>query len=178
MNRELQANTRKTGIQLTAVLLIFTLLGIAFALMVRKEQSLIKQRASHRKIVANLPILEEDTRLIRQQLTNFRQLMPEDGARRSAELLVFSRIDQILSTFPQGVATVSGLEKKEGRASLTFSIKFPLQNYAQVINGFGKMQTETFPFVTVNKVTVDGTKNGQLSIDGSVIMPLSTEGGS
>lgn len=175
---DLQSNTRKTGIQLAAILLIFTLLGVSLALIIRKEQSLIKQREYHRKIVANLPKIEEDTRRIREQLSNFRQLMPESNSRRSPEMLVFSRLDQITATFPQGLMTISGLEKKDGRASVSFSIKFPLQSYTQTINTFGKLQTETFPFVTMNKVAIDGTKSGLLSIDGSVIMPLPAEGGS
>ena len=175
MIQELRSNTRRTGIQLIIILAIFTLLGATLAVMIRKEQSLIKLRASHRTIAANLPRMAEDIRLLHEQVANFRLLTPARGAGRSVELLLFSRLDQVKNTIPSSLMTVTALEKKDGKASVTFSLKLPLQSYTTAINSIGRLQTETFPFVVVNRIGLDAA-TGQFSIDGSVIMPLTAEG--
>lgn len=176
MIQELRNNTRRTGIQLIIVLVLFMLLGVTLAVMIRKEQSLVKLRTSHRSITANLPVMEEDTRRIREQMANFRRLIPAENGGRSLELLVFSRLDQVKAALPQSTMTVFPLEKKDGNASVAFSLKVPIQNYATAINIVGRLQTETFPFVIINRVALDAVNSGQFSIDGSVVMPLAAEG--
>lgn len=176
MTQELRDNTRRTGVRLIIILVIFTLLGTTLAVMIRKEQSLRSLRTSHRTITVNLPRMAEDIRLLREQVSNFRLLTSAQGSGRSVELLLFSRLDQIKSSLPVTQMTVAALDRKDGKASVSFSLKLPLQSYATVLNGIGRLQTETFPFVVINKAGLDASATGQFSIDGSVIMPLTAEG--
>ncbi|CAH2032359.1 hypothetical protein [Trichlorobacter ammonificans] len=176
MNAALLARTRQASRHLIVLLALCTLLGILLAVMVRTEQSLARLKVSHRTIVANLPRMVEDTRLMQEQIANFRQLVPAGGGERSTELLLFSRLDQIKAALNSGEMTVSALEKKDGSASIGFSLKLPLPSYPTVINALGRLQTETFPFVVVTKVVVDGNGAGQFTVDGSVLMPLAAGG--
>lgn len=176
MMTELKKRTRAGNIRLMIVTVIFMLSGVVLAVMIRKEQSLKKLQASHRTIVANLPRMVEDTRLLREQVQNFRRLVPPATGGISTELLLFSRLDQIKAALPSAVMTASNLEKKDGVASVGFSLKIPLPVYPTAINSIGRLQTETFPFVVINKVSVDALAAGQFSVDGSVTMPLAAEG--
>lgn len=177
MIKELKERTRAAGIRLIIVMILFMLLGIVLAVMIRKEQSLQRMLASHRAIAANLPRMIEDTRQMREQVQNFRRLVPPANGGRSAELLLFSRLDQIKTALPSAVMTVSNLENKDGAASVGFSLKMPLKAYAAAIDSLGRLQTETFPFVVINKVTLDALTTGQFSVEGTVTMPLAAEGG-
>jgi hypothetical protein len=172
----LKKRTRASSIRLIIVMVLFMLSGSLLAVMIRKEQVLKKEQAVHRTIVANLPRMAEDTRQLRRQVQNFRRLVPDASGGRSTELLLLSRLDQVKAALPTAVMTASNLEKKDGAASVGFSLKMPLQEYATAINSIGRLQTETFPFVVIKKVSLDALAAGQLSVDGVVLLPLAAEG--
>lgn len=172
MTKTLKTRNRQLAIRFTVTLLIFILLGSALALTLRKVQSQRQLLTLHTKILANLPLMQTETTNLRQQVAAFRQALPPGLGSRSADLLLYARVDQIKSVLQPSEMTVTGPESKDGVQTLVFTLKVPLARYSALVNDMGQLQTELFPFVDFREISLaPSPSDTSIVVVGNVLLP-------
>lgn len=173
----LRKHNRRLALRLALALLVFVVLGVVCALLLRAVQARQALREQHTSILANLPRMQAETATIHQQMAAFRRTMPADLGNRSPELSLYSRLDEIKRTLQPSEMTVAAPERKDGLLSIGFNLKLPLTRYSGLINGMGQLQTTLVPFVDFRELALDAkTAEGAITITGSVILPTLSEG--
>lgn len=168
----LQTRNRQLALRLALTLLIFTLLATTLSLLVRKVQSQRQLVALHTKILTNLPLMQRETTSLQQQVTAFRQALPAELTTRSAELMLYSRLDEIKSTLQPSEMTVTAPESKDGLQTIGFNLKVPFARYNQLVNAMGQLQTRLIPFADFNELSMSPTTTeGSIVVNGSVVLP-------
>lgn len=171
MMAQMQRRTTILAIRLSATVLLVALLGSALALLIRKEQSLITMLGYRNKIKHNLIAMRDNSRLLTEQITAFRQQIKTDHLQRSAEMQLFLRLDQINTDLKPLEMNVTPVESKDGAHSIGFTIKLPTSSYEASINTMGRLQTRLFPFVTFKGASFSATPGTDFTVEGAVFMP-------
>ncbi len=168
----LENRNRSLLLRLTALLLCVALLGTALALLLRKEQAQRRLAALHGRILTNLPLMAAETANLQREVTAFRQGLPGTLDRRSPDLLLYTRLDQIKALLQPSEMTITGVETGNGRKTISFNLKVPAARYSALVNGMGQLQTELFPFVEFREITLNPTAtDSSIALSGRVLLP-------
>lgn len=172
MNTTLQIRNRQLAARFIMTLVLFILLSSTLALILRKVQAQRQLLTLHTSILANLPLMQAETVNLRQQVAAFRRALPAGLGSRSADLLLYARLDQIKSVLQPGEMTVTGPETKDGVQTLVFNLKVPMSRYSSLVNGMGQLQTELFPFVDFREITLaPSLSDTSIVVVGNVLLP-------
>ena len=168
MITEMHAHTRRQAIRLGLVMALFLILASSLAILLRYRQMLETALDQHGTIRRNLTQMRLETTAIRDVIASFRRLLPNGHGKHSAELLLYSRLDDIKSRLPAGEMVVRTPETKEGVLTLEFAFKpATAVSYSAMINTLGLLEQQIDPFVSINKVSLEGStkeKPGPLTI--------------
>ena len=179
MNNAMTGYTRQLSTKLAIVLACFTVLACAAAALARYNQGLDQMLVKKRNIKSNLERLLASTIEIRNSNESFRRALPPGYGSRSAELLMFAKMDEIKNMLKPSEIQVKPVENKEGSLSVEFSLKIKNPAYTGLVNSLGQLETSMFPFVSVRSVsietsTADLSDSTLITIEGAVLMPAPT----
>jgi len=167
MTSDMQTHTRRLAIRLALVITLFAVLSISLAILLRYREALNTLLTNHQVIRRNLAQMRMATVEISDTIAGFKRLLPNGHDRTSAEMLLFTRLDEVKTRLPSGEITVKPLETKEGQLSLEFSYKPAIPSYTGLLNTLGQLELSILPFVTIRKVTLENPvteKPGPLAI--------------
>lgn len=171
MMTQMHRRTKSLALRMSAVMLLVALLGVSLALLIRKEQSLDESLGYRVKITNNLSLMRADTRLLKEQLAVFHQQLRPDAQRRSSDMQLFLRLDQIKETLKPIEMNVTPVESKDGTTSVGFTLKLPLASYETAVNAMGRLQSEHSPFVLFKVASFNAMPGTDFTVEGSVFMP-------
>lgn len=93
---------------------------------------------------------------------------------------LFNRLDQLKQQLHPQSTVVSALEKKPEGSQIKFSLKLSAtNNYQDKINILGQLETEIFPFIIIDSLSLHKTTAGlqqapTLAVEGSIFLPNQT----
>lgn len=150
---------------------------IASVIMIGKyEKSLSETISRIAAIKANAARLDEYIRQMDSAIKRIDNILPPDYNSKTHRDLMLLALDGIKSTFKGSEITVSNFEEKSGEMSLPVAIKFPVENYAEMVNRIGYLQSLRLPDFTIRKAVIEKTSDRTYSgiicsIEGLLHMP-------
>lgn len=162
--------------------LVFTMLLNSLAMLVHYEQSARAASASLSRLGEKLSQMRIATVEMKQALADFRGLLPSGYGSKTANAMLYERVDDLKMFFPKAVMTISIPTEQSGGASLPFIVKAVNANYGDFLTGLASAQARTFPFVLIDKVSIgyeQSSKGGlECTLVGTIMMPnYSNNGG-
>lgn len=176
MNDSMKQHTGRLTIRAVIAISLFTLLAISLAAMCRYRESLEKMMVNHRKIRQNLTKMRFSTLEQRNTITNFKRLLPPGYNNKSAEALIYFRLDEVKTHLPYGELTIKPLEIREGMLAMDFSYKQVNPPYTSILNTLGQLETAVLPFVKYQEFIIkaaskDNNYKQTLIVNGSILTP-------
>lgn len=168
---QMRQYSTKQALRLTAILTLVLLLGSSLALITRKKQSLDEMLRYHTRIKSNLIAMQDNTRRIKKQMSDFRTQLKLDEQRHSKEVQLFQRLDQIKSAVQPTEMLVTAIETKDAASSIGFTLKLPYERYEAGVNAMGQLQTESLPLVSFNEASLSSSAGNEITITGTVLLP-------
>ncbi|HXE96014.1 MAG TPA: hypothetical protein VN642_06395 [Dongiaceae bacterium] len=178
MNNAMSSHTQRLATKLAFAIVLFVTVSTALAVLSRYRQNLAVIDTQHRMIPGKLDLMRRVTAEEREAITRFKQLLPPDYGANSPEWFIYSRLDEIKSRFALQDMTVGEIQTKDGARTAHFSMKIPHSDYSQVLNRVALLETELFPFVSINSIAISnqsGESALNMTVEGDVIMPAMPE---
>lgn len=162
--------------------LVFTMLLSSLAILVRHGQSARATAASLSGLGGKLPLMRIATLEMKQALTDFRSLLPSGYGSKTANSMLYERVDDLKMFFPGAVMTIAIPTEQSGGASVPFIVKAVNTNYGDFLTGLAAAQARTFPFVLIDKVSIgcEQLSRGGLEYTaaGTIVLPNYAQEGS
>lgn len=155
--------------------LVFTILLSSLAMLVRHEQSARATSDCLSRLGEKLVQMRIATGEMKQTLTAFRGLLPPDYGSKTANVLLYERVDDLKMLFPGGVMTISAPSEQSGHITLPFSVRAANADYGDFLTGLASAQARTFPFVLINTVSIGYGQSGmgglEYTFGGTITIP-------
>jgi hypothetical protein len=157
---------------------VFALL-VATAVVVHKyDKSRDELVRKLQKAKTNIGLMRNATADTRQLLTSFCALIPPGQAAYSPERLLFARVDELKSSFPDALLTLGNLEDKGDEFSLSFVCRGTMVDYSAFLGRLGRLESSVLPVVQVKSLAITQAEEHDqqqviYQLDGFVKMPKS-----
>ena len=146
-----------------------------------------RRRVLLEKTVKELTGAESGLRQVKAANANRRQVLAalqskfaQGAGSRSSEMVLYEKVDELNTTLKPDDMIISGIEKKEGEASLQFTLIFNNPDFTALLNMVSALHTAVFPLTPISSITVtqaDAKGNGGVSfrVVGKIVVSEKTK---
>jgi hypothetical protein len=90
----------------------------------------------------------------RQALAAIQSQFGHGGQHISAELVLYSKVDEIKTRLNPNDMTISAVEKKDGEVSIQYTLKLTGQDFNTLLNSISYLHGSVFPLAPVSSVII------------------------
>ncbi len=103
----------------------------------------------------NLFRMKEAIEDIDKTITEAIMIMPDIFKKKTAEELMYIRVDELKSRFRDAEVSITNIEYKGNEINMTIGIKAgKMKDYTAFVNNVGYLQSLKFPFFSINAVSL------------------------
>lgn len=155
---------------------LFLVLVTLFTLVDRKRRVLEKRQKELTRAEEGLKQVQKATLNRRQALNVITSLIPPESRVTSPEKQIYGKIDEIRTKLKADDMTIKPVERKEGNATLQYTLTFVNHDFCRFLNAISQLQQEVFPFTTVTSIDVNQKElNGkgviEFIVGGTIMTP-------
>jgi len=175
MSSAMSEYTRRLWVKFAFAALLFVSMATSLAAMTRYRETMLITVKQHHSLASKLDQMHRYIAEEREVIGRFKRLLPSDYGAKSPQWQVYSRLDEIKSRLAAPDMTVNAVQVKGSYRIAHFSLKILNPDYSQVLNKLAALETESFPFVSINSIEISNKASEgsglTMNIEGDVIMP-------
>ncbi|HAK88649.1 MAG TPA: hypothetical protein DHV16_07565 [Nitrospiraceae bacterium] len=152
-NRHYNLKNLLTGYIAASILLIIVVSGIIVAK--KYGDSVFATRKSLQTAKQNVFGMKEAIGDIDKTIAEAKMIMPDIFDKKTAEELIYIRIDELKSRFRDAEVSITNIEYKGNEIGMPVGIKAnKMKDYTAFVNNIGWLQSLKFPFFSISSIAV------------------------